>query len=116
MQDPEKNLRWWFQNRGKQSVTLDLDKESDQILLRQLAEGVDAILESFPVGYLDERDLGFKVLSLINPRLVFTSITPFGQTGPYAKHQANDLTLSALSGAMYLTGDNDRAPVRISVP
>jgi crotonobetainyl-CoA:carnitine CoA-transferase CaiB-like acyl-CoA transferase len=115
-EDPELSLRWWFLNRGKQSITLDLNQDADQIRLRHLTQCADAVLESYPVGYLLERSLDYKVMSIVQPKIVMTSITAFGQSGPYAHFQANDLTLSALSGAMYLSGDVDRAPVRISIP
>ena len=115
-QDPETALRWRFQNRGKRSITLDLDHQSGQARLRELARDADALLESADPGWAAARDIDYPTLRSINPRLVYTAITPFGQTGPYARFQGGDLVLGAMSGAMYLTGDPDRPPVRISVP
>ena len=112
----ETSLRWWFQNRGKRSITLDLDHQSGQARLRQLARDADALLESADPGWAEARNIDYSALRSINPRLVYTAITPFGQTGPYAHFRGGDLVLAALSGAMYLTGDPDRPPVRITVP
>lgn len=114
--DPEKSLRWWFQNRGKRGITLDLDHEDGRAILRRLVAGADAVIESFAPGWADERGIGYASLSAINPRIVYTAVTPFGQTGPYATFQGSDLVLAATGGISYLTGDPDRAPVRISVP
>lgn len=114
--DPERSLRWWFFNRGKRSVTLDLQSADGQSVLRRLAATADVVVESFDPGWLDERGLGYDALAAVNPKLVFTSVTPFGQDGPYAGFAGPDLVLSAMGGPMYLTGDPDRPPVRISVP
>ena len=73
-------------------------------------------METFTPGYLDGLNLGYTALSKINPRLVLTSITPFGQTGPYSKFKASDIEIMALSGCMSLTGDPDRPPLRVTFP
>ncbi len=114
--DPEKSLRWWFQNRGKRGITLDLDHEDGRSILRRLVADADVVIESFAPGWADERGIGYAALSAINPRLVYTAVTPFGQTGPYATFQGSDLVLAANGGISYLTGDPDRPPVRISIP
>ncbi len=114
--DPEKSLRWWFQNRGKRGITLDLDHEDGRAILRRLAADADVVIESFRPGWADERGIGYSSLSAINPRLVYTAVTPFGQTGPYATFQGSDIVLGATGGMAYLTGDPDRPPLRISVP
>ena len=114
--DPERNLRWWFRNRGKRSVVLDLDDEAGRDDLRALVATADAVIESFDPGWLAGRGLGPDDLLAVNPALVVTSVTPFGQDGPYASFAGPDLVLSAMSGPMWLTGDPDRPPVRISVP
>jgi crotonobetainyl-CoA:carnitine CoA-transferase CaiB-like acyl-CoA transferase len=113
---PEESLSWWFENRGKESVVLDLDDATHRDQLLALVAGADVVIESFAPGTLDERGLGVDVLLARNPRLVVTSITPFGQTGPYAGWAATDLTVAATTGEMWLTGDVDRAPVRLSTP
>ncbi len=114
--DPQRNLRWRFQNRGKRSIVLDLDDAADRARFRGLAAGADLVLESFDPGWLEARDLGPQDLLAVNPQLVVTSITPCGRTGPHAGWAASDLTVAAGTGLMWLTGDPDRAPVRVSVP
>ena len=84
--------------------------------LLRLAASADFLVESFRPGYLDALGLGFEDLRRINPALIYVSITPFGQDGPYRDFLATDLTGSALSGFAYLTGDADRPPLRVSVP
>jgi len=78
-----------------------ISRELEKVL--ELAREVDFLVESFPPGYLDRLGLGYEALRKDNPRLIFTSITPFGQTGPYGL-RAGDLELMALSGVMYLLG------------
>jgi crotonobetainyl-CoA:carnitine CoA-transferase CaiB-like acyl-CoA transferase len=112
----EASLQWWAYNRGKRSVTLAIDTADGRDLLLRLVARSDALLESFRPGQLEDYGLGYGVLAGVNPRLVLTRVTPFGQEGPYARFAANDLILSALGGAAWMTGDTDRAPVRISAP
>lgn len=112
----ENGLRWQFMNMGKRSLVLDFHSLQDRKIFLKMVREADAVIESYPRGWLDQRGLGYSVLRQINPRLVFTSISPFGRRGPYADYQSSDLILSALSGAMYLSGDEDRPPVRVSVP
>ena len=114
--DPEKNLRWFAYNANKRGITLDIDTGPGQDLLRRLAQRADFLVESFPPDYLDARDLGYHALREMNTRLVFTSITPFGQTGPYARYRASDLTAMAMSGFMSLVGEPGRPPLRVSLP
>jgi crotonobetainyl-CoA:carnitine CoA-transferase CaiB-like acyl-CoA transferase len=109
-------LAWRAFNRGKRSATLDLALPAARALFLRLAAQADAVIESFAPGQMEDWDLGLDALHAVNPRLVLTRITPFGQTGPYAHYAASDLILSALSGAAWLAGDEDRAPVRISAP
>jgi len=113
---PDSNLSWRFMNMGKQSITLNLETESGRDLFRLLVKQSDAVIESYPSGWMDKRGIGFSDLIKENPQLVFTSISPFGRTGPYANYSASDLVISALSGMMHVTGDKDRPPVRVSVP
>ncbi len=115
--DPEESLSWWVENRGKASVVLDLaSSAADRERLLDLVEGADVLVESYPSGWMDARGLGVDVLHARNPHLVVTSISPFGRTGPYADWAATDLTVAATTGEMSLTGDADRAPVRLSTP
>ena len=113
---PEKSLFWWAYAANKRSITLDLEKKDGQELIKKLVAKADFLIESFSPGYLESLGLDYEQLSAINPKLVMVSITPFGQDGPYSNYQASDIVGMALGGFMYLTGDDDRAPVRISFP
>jgi crotonobetainyl-CoA:carnitine CoA-transferase CaiB-like acyl-CoA transferase len=112
----ETSLAWWAYNRGKRSVTLALDTADGRDLLLRLAGQADAVLESFRPGQLEDYGLRYDVLAGASPALVLTRVTPFGQHGPYAGFAANDLILAAIGGAAWMSGDADRAPVRISTP
>lgn len=113
---PEKSLYYFAYNANKKSITLDIEKPEGQELLRELVKTSDFVIESFKPGYMENLGLGYSELSRINPRIILTSITPFGQTGPYRDYQSSDLVCNAMSGFMYLTGDPDRAPLQISSP
>lgn len=113
---PETCLPWWFYNRGKRGVTVDPTTADGRALARRLTTTADVVIESFDPGTMERWGLGYEALAELNPRLVYTSITPFGQTGPYAGFAGPDLVLSAMGGPMWLTGETDRPPVRISVP
>ena len=113
---PDKSLFWWAYSANKRSITLDLEQRDGQALLEKLVAEADFLIESFPPGYLEKLSLDYEHLTNINPRLVMVSITPFGQDGPYSHYQATDIVGMALGGFMYLTGDDDRAPIRISFP
>ena len=111
--DPEKSLYWFTFNTSKRSVTLDITRTDGQEIFKKLVKTADFVIECFPPGYLDRLGLGYPVLSELNPRLVMTSITSFGQSGPYRDYKASDIVGLALGGLMYLTGEPDRPPVRI---
>jgi crotonobetainyl-CoA:carnitine CoA-transferase CaiB-like acyl-CoA transferase len=111
--DPEKSLYWFAQNAGKRGITLNLENPEGKDLFRKLADSADVIIESFAPGHMDSLGIGYAALSARNPRLIMTSITPFGQTGPYKDHKASDITLLAMSGLMSINGDSDRAPLRM---
>lgn len=113
---PEKSLFFFAYNNNKRSISLDIETPDGKKLLQRLVEKADFVLESFPPGHLDKLGLGYGALSQINPRLIMTSITPFGQEGPYKDYKGPDLVEMALGGYMYLMGDPDRPPVRISYP
>ena len=110
------SLFWAAYCVNKRSVTLDLDGPDDTAQLRALVETADVIVESFAPGHLASIGLGYDDLAPVNPGLVYTSITPFGQTGPYAQFQAPDLVAWSMGGMQYICGDRDRPPVRISAP
>jgi crotonobetainyl-CoA:carnitine CoA-transferase CaiB-like acyl-CoA transferase len=112
--DAEGSLAWWAANRNKRSVTLQLESADGQQVFKHLVQTADFVLESFPPGYLDNLGLGYHELRAINARVILTSITPFGRHGPYSQYAASDLTLQALGGFLYVNGEEDRPPVRIS--
>ena len=112
--DGEHSLFWWGYSRGKRSVELDLDTDREALL--KLIASADFFIESEAVGSLDARGLGYSALEKINPALIYVSITPYGITGPKGLWPASDITLLASSGPMAQTGDDDRPPVRVSVP
>lgn len=113
--DPEKSLFWFAYNTGKKSITLDLTTADGRAVFRDLVKVSDFVLESFPVGYLDSLGLGYEVLSRFNPRIILTSITPFGDTRPGRDQQADDLVLWATGGMMAIMGERDRPPVRMNL-
>ena len=112
----DRSLAFWAFNRNKRSITLDLDREEDRVKFRNLAAGADFLIESATPGSLARRGLGFADLAALNPRLIYVSITPFGQDGPKADAAATDLTVAAAGGIVALQGDADRSPLRITVP
>lgn len=114
--DNEKSLYWFALNMNKRGITLNIETADGQEIFKKLVKKADFVLESFSPGYMDELGLGYSTLSKINPRIIVTSITPFGQTGPYKDYKGSDIVAMAMSGLMYLIGDADRPPVRISFP
>jgi crotonobetainyl-CoA:carnitine CoA-transferase CaiB-like acyl-CoA transferase len=114
--DIEKSLYWFAYNLNKRGITLDIETEDGRQILSRLIKKADFIIESYPTGYLDKLGLSYAKIHEINPRIVMTSITPFGRTGPYKDYKGSDLVVMAMSGLMYITGDPDTAPLRISFP
>ncbi len=114
--NPNQSLNFWALNRNKRSLTIDLETAAGRERLLELVKTADILLESFAAGHLDRLGLGYRALAETNPGLIVISITPFGQHGPKAKWAATDLTVNASSGALYVTGDEDRPPTHMSVP
>jgi crotonobetainyl-CoA:carnitine CoA-transferase CaiB-like acyl-CoA transferase len=115
--DPEKSLYWFAYNNNKRSITLNIETADGRELFKRLVQTADFVVESFAPGYMDELGLGHSVLSQITDgKVIMTSITPFGQEGPYRHYKASDIGIMAMSGSMYLLGDTDRPPVRTSIP
>jgi crotonobetainyl-CoA:carnitine CoA-transferase CaiB-like acyl-CoA transferase len=114
--DPEKSLYWFSYNANKRGITLDIETADGQEILKKLVRTADFVVESFPPGYMDQMGLGYDALMEINRGIVFASITPFGQKGPYRDFKASDIIVMGMSGLLYLTGDADRAPLNISIP
>ena len=114
--DPEHSLFWYSYCLNKRGVTLDLESAEGRSRFKELAVASNIVLESAEPGYLPSLGVGYEELSKINPAIVMTSITPFGQTGPYAHYKATDIVAWSMGGMQWLAGDEDRPPVRISIP
>ena len=112
----ERSLFWAAYCANKRGVIIDLDSDAGREQMLRLAGGADILIESFRPGYMGGLGLGYDDISKINPGLIYTSITPYGQTGPYAQHQAPDLVAWSMGGMQYICGDADRPPVRVSAP
>ena len=97
-------------NRNKRSVTIDMAHPEGQALIRQMAAQSDVLVENFKVGGLAKYGLDYASLKALNPRLIYCSITGFGQTGPYAERAGYDLMIQAMSGMMDITGRADGTP------
>ena len=108
---PERSIPFLWFNTGKKSITLDLHSAADAERFKQLVAQADVVLEDFGPYVMSDLGLDFSVLSRINPRLVMTSISSFGQSGPYKNFQAEEITLYAMSGLMSATGDPAREPL-----
>lgn len=109
---PETGAFHLYLNQGKRSVTLDIETEDGRALLRELLATADVLIESFRPGMLAGLGFGYEQLKEEFPELLYVSVTPFGQTGPYAQYHAWEITTYALSGLMYITGEPDREPLK----
>jgi benzylsuccinate CoA-transferase BbsE subunit len=110
--DPEASLRFLAYNTSKRSVALNLGQAAGQEILRDLAGTADLLIETDPPGWAAARGIGYQDLARRNRRLVVTSITPFGQDGPYSGQVADDLTCLAFGGLLSLGGYADGPPVQ----
>lgn len=110
VQHPEYSIPFFYFNTSKRAITLDLEKPEGRVLLMELAKSADLVIEDGPPGSLDARGLGYPALAAVRREIVVTSITPFGQTGPFARYAADDLTLLAMGGFLYMMGYPDAAP------
>jgi formyl-CoA transferase len=97
-------------NRGKRSVTVDISKPEGQALIRKLAAQSDVLIENYKVGDLKRYGLDYESIKAVNPKIIYCSITGFGQTGPYSDRPGYDYIFQAMSGLMSLTGERDDLP------
>ncbi len=97
-------------NRGKKSITIDLSKPAGQRVVRELAARCDVLLENYKFGDLARYGLGYDDLRQVNPRLVYCSVTGFGQTGPYRERPGYDFMIQGMAGLMSVTGERDDLP------
>ena len=102
-------------NRGKRSVAADFEAPEGQALVRRLVMHADVLIENFKVGGLAKYGLDYNSLKKLNPRLVYCSITGFGQDGPYAPRAGYDFLIQGMGGAMAMTGEPDGAPMKSGV-
>jgi crotonobetainyl-CoA:carnitine CoA-transferase CaiB-like acyl-CoA transferase len=102
-------------NRGKRSIAVDFETDEGREIVRRLAARADVLIENFKVGGLARFGLDYAALKELNPRLVYCSITGFGQDGPYAKRAGYDYMIQAMGGLMDLTGAPDGEPMKVGV-
>jgi crotonobetainyl-CoA:carnitine CoA-transferase CaiB-like acyl-CoA transferase len=109
---PEKSLFFLVMNLNKKGATLNLQTVTGRNILKALAPQVDVVIETFRPGYLPSIGLGYDVLDQLNPGLVLTSITPFGQTGPYSQYQGEEIVNYAMGMIMSISGVQGREPLK----
>jgi crotonobetainyl-CoA:carnitine CoA-transferase CaiB-like acyl-CoA transferase len=112
---PEKSGLFLHLNTNKQSVTINLQHARGQALVKALVKQVDVVVENFAPRVLPALGLSYADLEPLNPRLVLTSISNFGQTGPYRDWRAQDIVIYAMGGAMNITGLPEREPLRLAL-
>ena len=113
---PEDSAWFLYLNTAKQSLALDLKSPEGLKLALELASKADILVESFAPGTLERMGLGFQELNSLNPALVVTSISNYGQTGPYRDWKATELNLYALGGLMNITGEPEQEPLKEGMP
>ncbi len=109
-QDTKDSAYFTSANRGKKSITLNISKPEGQKLARELARVCDVLIENYKFGDLARYGLAYDDLKQINPRLIYCSVTGFGQTGPYREHPGYDFMIQGMGGMMSVTGEPDGAP------
>lgn len=109
----EKSGLFLHLNTNKKSITLNLKSEKGKEIFLELVKDVDILVESFRPHVMPSLGLGYEVLEKINSRLIMTSISSFGQTGPYKEYKATDMIIYGMGGAMFWTGQPDRSPLRL---
>ena len=109
----ERSGLFLYLNTSKESVTLNVGTPSGAALFRRVSAEADVVIESFAPGQMAEWGLGYDDLAAGNPGLIYASVTPFGQTGPYAHYQASEITIQALSALQYPVGLPAREPLKI---
>src|SRR5438093_8584580 len=102
-------------NRNKRSFALDLKSDRGREIFLSLVRSADVVVENLRPGTLDDLRVGYSVLSEVNPRIILSSTSGFGQTGPYRNRAALDLIVQGMSGIMSITGEEGRPPVKVAV-
>ncbi len=103
-------------NRNKKSVALDVTKEQGRQILYNLVRVSDVVFHNFRPGIMEKLKCDYNTLKGINPRVIYCGLTGYGETGPYRDYPAFDLAIQAVSGAMSITGESGRPPVRMGIP
>jgi crotonobetainyl-CoA:carnitine CoA-transferase CaiB-like acyl-CoA transferase len=114
--EPEKSLYWFAYNSNKRGITLNIACKDGHRIFRELVKKTDFVIESFQPGYLRDIELDYDILKSINKGIIVTSITAFGQSGPYRDYKATELITMSMSGLLNQTGDPDRPPLQMSIP
>ena len=115
-EDSSESAYFMSANRNKRSVEVDVSSETGQAIVRDIAMKADVLVENFKTGNLARYGLGYDDLKEANPKLVYCSITGFGQTGPYASRPGYDFLIQGMGGIMSLTGEADGEPQKVGVP
>ena len=113
--DTDESAYYLSSNRNKRSITIDMTQSEGQELIRKLAKKSDILIENFKVGSMKKYGLSYDELKVINPKLIYCSITGFGQTGPYANRPGYDFLIQAMGGIMSFTGEPDGDPMKAGV-
>jgi crotonobetainyl-CoA:carnitine CoA-transferase CaiB-like acyl-CoA transferase len=114
--EPENSLYWFSYNSNKRGITLNLESRDGKGIFRELLKKSDFVIESFQPGYLKHIGLDYEVLKSIKKGIILTSISAFGQSGPYRDYKATDLIITSMAGLLNQTGDPDRPPLQMSIP
>ncbi len=109
---PEKSLFFLLMNLNKRGITLNLDTPQGSDIFTNLIQHADVVVETFQPGYLTSLGLDYDILEQKNPGIVMTSITPFGQTGPYSQYKGEEIIAYAMGGIMSISGTSDREPLK----
>jgi CoA:oxalate CoA-transferase len=112
----DQSLYFMSLNRNKKSLTLDLKAPEGKEIFYGLARKADVVMNNFTPGTMEKLGLGFEDLKKINPRIVWASVTGYGQTGPYRERPSYDIIVQAMGGAMSYTGEPGQPPVRCGIP
>ena len=115
-EDTSESAYFMSANRNKRSVEVDLSSETGQGIVREIAKKADVLVENFKTGNLAKYGLGYDDLKDINPKLVYCSVTGFGQTGPYAPRPGYDFLIQGMGGLMSITGEPEGEPQKVGVP
>ena len=113
--EPKESAYYLSVNRNKYSVTIDLTKKKGQILAKKIIKKCDVLVENFRAGNLKQYGLDYKSIKKINPKIIYCSITGFGQNGPYASRGGYDYLVQAMGGIMSITGEKKGLPTKIGV-